>query len=155
MTINWKQIGIFLALMILVVALGNLIFRYIIPIKSVKLNSESMAPTYYKGDVLFYSPLISYNINDIILYKPLIRPQSIVVRIIEENPDGTFKVKGDNPQTNPIPIAQLDQNNLKKEQIIGKISFGTKSYIFYPLVYGIEIILAILLTILISKKIKK
>ncbi len=147
-----KKIIIFIVLMILIIGLANVLFRFVLPIKPVKMISGSMAPTYNAGDVLFYRGSDTYNIDDIIIYKPSSRPQSIVIRIIEENSDGTFKVKGD---ANQATIPALDQNNLKKEQIIGKVSFGTKWFIFYPLSYGIQILIALLLTQLIYSKLKK
>ena len=44
---------------------------------------------------------------------------------------------------------------LVQEQIMGKVLFGANSFIFYLVVYGIEIMFAIILTLVISKKIKK
>ena len=153
MALSLKQVGIFVVLLVLFIVLANLAFQYILPI--LKLNSESMIPTYHKGDVLFYKTSSSYSINDVVVYTSSILPKPIIVRIIEENPDGTFKAKGDNTKTNPSPNARLDQNNLKKEQIMGKVLFGANSFIFYLVVYGIEIMFAIILTLVISKKIKK
>ena len=152
MKINWKQAGIFLILMILFMALANICFKYVLPIKPVKLVSGNMEPTYSKGDILFYTKSGDYKPNDIILHKTRRAPS--VTRIIAINEDGTFEAKGD---ANPVSISStyLDETHIQKEQIIGEISFGISQFIFYPLVYGIEIILAILLTILISKKIKK
>ncbi|MCK5283714.1 MAG: signal peptidase I [Nanoarchaeota archaeon] len=141
--------------MILLIGLANVLFRFVLPIKPIKVISESMAPTYNAGDVIFYSSAKTYNIDDIIIYNPSTRPQSIVVRIIEKNADDTFKVKGDNAKTNPAPIKQLNQEAVKADQIIGKVSFGTKGFIFYPLSYGIQILVAFLLTQLIYSKLKR
>ena len=152
MAVNWKQIGIFLIIMLVLVGLANVTFRYVLPTKPVKLASGNMEPTYSKGDVIFYTQSDNYKVDDIILHETSRAPS--VVRIIEINDDGTFKAKGD---ANPTSISSpgLDETHIPKEKIIGKVSFGTKSFIFYPLVYGIEIIIALLLTILISKKIMK
>ncbi len=147
-----KKIIIFVVLIILIIGLVNVLFRFVLPIKPVKMISRSMAPTYNKGDVLFYSSSDTYNIEDIIIYTPSARPQNIVARIIEENPDGTFKVKGD---ANPSVLPIFDQESLKKEQIVGKVLSGTKWFIFYPLIYIIQIIIALLLTKLIYSKLIK
>jgi|TARA_Y100000294_G_C8507965_1_gene317510 signal peptidase I len=138
--------------MIFLIGLANISFRYVFPTKPVKLASGNMEPTYSKGDVIFYTQSEDYKVDDIILHETSRAPS--VVRIIEINQDGTFKAKGD---ANPTSISRpgLDETRIPNEKIIGKVSFGTKSFVFYPLMYGIEIILALLLTILISKKIKK
>ena len=147
-----KKIVIFIVLMILIMGLTNVLFRFVLPIKPVKMISGSMAPTYNAGDVLFYSGSDTYKVDDIIIYKPSTRPQSIVIRIIEQNLNGTFTVKGD---ANQATMPALDQDNLRKEQILGKVSFGTKWYIFYPISYGIQILIALLLTQLVYSKLKK
>lgn len=146
-----KKIIIFIVLMILLIGLANVLFRFVFHTKPVRMSSGSMAPTYNSGDVLFYRSSFIYKVEDIIIYKPTLRPQNSVVRIIEQNTDGTFKVKGD---ANRLTIPALDQDNLKKEQILGKVSYGTKWYIFYSLLYGIQIIIAFLLTKLIYPRLK-
>mgnify|MGYP006287277503 CR=1 FL=1 len=146
-----KKIITFIVLMVLTIVVANALFRFLLPIKPIKMGSESMAPTYNVEDILFYSKSNTYKVDDIIIYKPTSRPQNIVARIIEQNQDGTFKVKGD---ANRATIPPLDQNNLKEEQIIGKVAFGTNWYVFYPLSYGIQIIIALILTQLIYPKLK-
>jgi signal peptidase I len=153
MKITWKQIGIFLVLLFLIIGLANILFRYVLPITPVKYISSNMEPTYSKGDVLFYSSAETYDVEDVIIYKTK-TPYPGVVRIVGINEDGSFIAKGD-ANLNSINTGYLDETHINKEQIIGKIVFSTKSIIFYPLVYGIEIILAIILTLIISRKIKK
>ena len=147
-----KKIIIFIVLMILIVGLANVLFRFVLPIKPVVLVSGNMEPTHDKGDVLFYGSSNDFKVDDIIIYNTDRNPS--VVRIIEINDDGTYKAKGDN---NPISISRpgMDETKIQKEQIIGKVSFGTKWYIFYPLSYGIQIIIALLLTQFIYSKLKK
>jgi len=147
-----RKILIFVVLLILIIAIANVLFRFVLPIKPVRQVSASMTPTYNKGDILFYSHSDSYVVDDIIIYKPSTRPFNVAIRIIEENPDGTFKVKGDG---NPATIPTLDQDNLGKEQIIGKVIGSTKGFVFYPLTYGIYLIIALLLTKLVDSKLKK
>jgi len=147
-----KKIVIFIVLMILIIGLANVLFRFVLPIKPVVLVSGNMEPTHNRGDVLFYDSSNDFKVDDIIIYKTDRNPS--VVRIIEINDDGTYKAKGDN---NPISISRpgMDETHIQKKQIIGKVSFGTKWYIFYPLSYGIQIIIALLLTQLIYSKLKK
>ena len=146
-----KKIALFIVLLVILIVMGKLINRFVLPLA--KLNSESMYPTYNKGDILFYSKSSPYNVNDVIIFYSS-RRIPIVVRIIEINPDSTYKAKGDNPKTNPVPIKSifLDETRISKEQILGKILFSFNPIIFYVLVYGIEIIIAFLLTKLISAK---
>ena len=147
-----KKIIIFVVLIILIIGLTNVLFEFVLPIKPVKLISGNMEPTYNRGDVLFYIHSNDYKVDDIIIYETG-RALS-VVRIIEINYDGTFKAKGDN-NVMPISRSDIDETHIQKEQIIGKISFGTKWFIFYSLSYGIQIIITLLLTQLIYSKLKR
>jgi signal peptidase len=147
-----KKILIFIVLMILLIGLANVLFRFVLPIKPVILGSESMEPTYTMGDILFYRQSNNYTVNDVIVYT--IGGNSGVARIIELNGDGTYKLKGDH---NPISISSgyMDQTHVKKEQLLGKVSFGNKWFVVYPLLYGVQIIIAVLLTQVIYSKLKK
>lgn len=148
-----KKILIFIVLMILLIALSNVLFRFVLPLKAVRLISDNMAPTYDKGDVLFYSQTNEYVVEDVIISET--SRGTIVTRIIEINDDGTFKAKGDGNAAS-IVSSLVDETHIQKEQIIGKILFGTKWFIFYPILYIIQIIIALILTKLIySKKIDK
>jgi hypothetical protein len=144
-----KKIAIFIILVFFILIIAQVLMNSVLPVKSCitsisvgKLNS---------GDVLFYSESKSYSINDYITYKPASKQVNYIAEIIEINPDGTFKVISG---TNPDPIIQLEQNNLKQEQIIGKVIYSISMYILYPILITIAIILAFVLTHFISKKIK-
>ena len=152
MTISWKQVGIFLIILVIIIGLSNILLRYALPIKTSRLISGNMEPTYQRGDVLFYSGSANYAVNDVVIYVTSRGPSA--VRIIEINEDGTYQAKGD---ANPVPISVsgLDETSIRQEQIMGKVSSGTSPYVFYPLVYGFEIILAVFLTFSLAKKIKK
>ena len=153
--------------MVLFIGLANVLFRFVFPIKPAVLISGNMEPTYNKGDVIFYINSDNYEINDIIMFKshptnP--RVDLIVSRIINissVDQDIKYTTKGDNVKTNPVSINScsangcIDETSIQKDQINGKILFGTKWFIFYPLLYGIQIILALLLTKLIYSKLKK
>ncbi|MBM3304186.1 MAG: signal peptidase I [Candidatus Aenigmarchaeota archaeon] len=63
----------------------------------VAVESNSMVPTFSRGDILF---LVGKNTSelkvwDIIVYSPEGQSVPIVHRIIAMNPDGTFQTKGD------------------------------------------------------------
>ena len=147
MTNIGKKIGIFILILLVLMVLGNIIFRLIIP--TAVIQSNSMAPTYNRWDVLFYRDAEQYNVDDIILYNPSQREWNNVARIIEENPDGTFKVKGD---ANQVSIKYLDQEMLRNEQIIGKVTSIINPFIFFILLYGIQIVIALALTYRLTRK---
>ncbi len=142
-----KQIGIFIVVLVFLIVLMNVLVHFVSPVKPVRFVSWSMEPAYHYGDVLFYQrvPKGNYKVGDVIIYdaEASTAEEQIVVRIIEENDDGTFIVKGD---ANPGTLEHLDQNNLRKEQIIGKVLFGMQWYIYYPVLYLILIIVALLIT---------
>ncbi len=63
----------------------------------VAVESNSMVPTFSRGDILF---LVGKNVSDlkvgdIIVYSPEGQSVPIVHRIIAINPDGSFQTKGD------------------------------------------------------------
>ena len=149
MKFNRNKIVIFSTLMIFLIILFFGLMNFILPVRTSVLSGD--VGDYKNGDVLFYIESESYNVNDSILYTPSSIPSIIVAKIVEKNPDGTFKVIGANPE----PIDDLDQNNLKKEQIMGKVIANITFYIFYPILFAILIILDYFLTIIISKKVNK
>ena len=143
---------IFLGILFLTILFTNIVTAVILPIKPVVLTSESMFPTYQKGEILFYTSYGNYQINDVILYQPPIAINPIIVRIISENPNSTFVVKGDNIDTNPEPITFLDQYNVEINQIEGKVIWASNPLLYYVIIYAVQIVLALYLTILFSIK---
>jgi len=63
----------------------------------VAVESNSMIPTFHKGDILILQgvPPEQLQIGDIIVFSPSPFHTPIVHRIIQINPDGTFQTKGD------------------------------------------------------------
>ncbi len=64
----------------------------------VAVESNSMLPTFAKGDILILqgAPANQIKVGDIIVFSPGPQQTPVVHRVIEENPDGTFQTKGDN-----------------------------------------------------------
>ncbi|MCS4541694.1 MAG: signal peptidase I [Euryarchaeota archaeon] len=89
----------------------------------VAVVSDSMVPTFSKGDLLFVKGVDSKALKegDIIVFKvPLQTP--VVHRLIRINGDGTFTTKGD-ANRDILPF----ERRIHKEQIIGKvISWGDR-----------------------------
>ena len=149
MNLNRNKIVIFLVIIVILRILTFSLTNYLLPVKTSMLSGD--VGRYKNNDILFYTASESYTFNDFILYTPSSKPSTIVAEIVEINPDGTFKVIGINPE----PIEDLDQNNLKKEQIIGKVISSISGYIYYPLSIAMLLILAFIITHFIFKKIKK
>ncbi|MBL7206845.1 MAG: signal peptidase I [Candidatus Aenigmarchaeota archaeon] len=63
----------------------------------VAVESYSMVPTFYKGDILVLQgvPPKDLKVGDIIVFSTKEQPAPIVHRIVEINDDGTFQTKGD------------------------------------------------------------
>ncbi|MBN2101806.1 MAG: signal peptidase I [Candidatus Aenigmarchaeota archaeon] len=82
----------------------------------VAVESNSMIPTFYKGDILILQGVQSPKEADIIVFSVSDRATPIVHRIIELNPDETFQTKGDN-NYGQLPF----EKSISKEQIHGKV----------------------------------
>jgi signal peptidase len=63
----------------------------------VAVESNSMVPTFYRGDILILNGVnaSSLKVGDIIVYSPDGQVVPIVHMIIAINPDGSFQTKGD------------------------------------------------------------
>ncbi len=83
----------------------------------VAVESNSMVPTFYKGDILILQgvPSDQLSVGDIIVFSVPSEDTPIVHRIVEVNPDGTFQTKGD-ANSKSIPY----EKSIKASQIHGK-----------------------------------
>lgn len=86
----------------------------------VAVESNSMVPTFYKGDILILQgvPADQLDVGDIIVFSPPKQDIPVVHRIIDVNPDGTFQTKGD---ANPDQIWY--EKSIKSSQVHGKEIF--------------------------------
>ncbi len=109
----------------------------------VAVESNSMVPTFAKGDILIirgvpnpddYNELLE--IGDVIVFTPPERPIPIVHRLIEKNPDGTFQTRGDANHGQQLPF----EKSISPEEVEGKmvmiipyvgwIKIGITEYLF-------------------------
>ena len=83
----------------------------------VAVESNSMIPTFHKGDILVLQGLPSENlkVGDIIVFSPGQGGTPVVHRITSINPDGTFQTKGD-ANSNQLPF----EKRIESSQIHGK-----------------------------------
>lgn len=113
-TILYIILGIFLAFIIN----QGLAFALHTDLPIVAVQSGSMEPTFYKGDLLVLQGIDpnELKVGDIIVFSYPGGSTPVVHRIIKINPDGTFQTKGDNN------IAQLPfEKRIEPDQIHGKI----------------------------------
>lgn len=112
-TVIYILLGVVLAFFInqgLALALGT-------PMPVVAVESGSMVPTFYRGDILVLQgiPAKDLRVGDIIVFGPEGKSVPVVHRIVEINPDGTFQTKGD------ANIKQLSfEKRITPGQIYGK-----------------------------------
>ncbi len=144
---DWKKIGVFVLIFVVLLGISNVLFRFILPIKAVSLVSRNMEPTYHENDVLFWKLSETYEVNDVVVYKARALAIDSVSRIINLNEDGTFQLKGD---ANPTSI--FVENRVLKQSIKGKVIFSLSPFIFYGLTYGIIFALSFLSVRYIFKK---
>jgi len=121
-TIFYVAIGVFLALGInqgLALALST-------DMPVVAVESNSMIPTFYKGDILIIQGVSDpdlyqdfLEIGDVIVFSPESKAIPIVHRIIDKNPDGTFQTMGDANNGRQLP----SEKRIEPSQIHGKMLF--------------------------------
>ena len=120
-TVFYIAIGIVLALAIN----QGLAFALSTDMPVVAVESNSMVPTFYKGDILIIqgtSPEQYWNslkIKDIIVFSPEGKSTPIVHRLIKKNADGTFQTMGDANNGRQLPF----EKHILPEQIHGKVVF--------------------------------
>ena len=150
MNVAIKKIIIFVIVLLLLNMLSGIAINAM-PTKMLKVISESMAPAYHKGDLVFFKQA-SYNVNNVVVYKPSTREDLIVMaRIVAKNADGTFKVKGDaNTDTNPA----LDQNSVKADQILGKVVGSVNFILLYIVLNSAQLLIAFVVSKLLYAKLK-
>ena len=81
----------------------------------VAVESNSMVPTFAKGDILILQGSSSYDLRDIIVFTPLSGGTPIVHRIIKINDDNTYQTQGD-ANRNQLPF----EKSITLEQIHGE-----------------------------------
>jgi len=121
-TLFYIVVGIFLALGInqgLALALST-------DMPVVAVESNSMVPTFHKGDILIIQGVRNpeeywdfLKVGDIIVFSPEGKSTPIVHRLVKKNADGTFQTMGDANNGKQLPF----EKNIKPSQIHGKMIF--------------------------------
>ena len=84
----------------------------------VAVESGSMEPTFYRGDilVLYGATAEDLDVGDIIVFSPSDEATPVVHRIVDINSDGTFQTKGD-ANSGQLPF----EKSIKYEQVHGEV----------------------------------
>jgi signal peptidase len=103
----------------------------------VAVESNSMIPAFYKGDILILQgvPAEQLGVGDVIVFSPPGQDIPVVHRIIEINPDRTFQTRGDaNPgqiwYEKSIEASQIHGKQIFIIPLLGWIKILTTDYIF-------------------------
>ncbi len=121
-TVMYLVVGILLAFLINL-GLG---FALSTDMPVVAVMSNSMVPTFYKGDMLVLKGVSpdQIRVGDIVVFSPSDYSVPIVHRVVSINPDGTITTKGDaNPSSLPIE-RNIDPNKLHGKVILIIPYFG-------------------------------
>ena len=128
----------------------------------VAVESNSMVPTFYKGDLLVLQgvPPEQLLVGDIIVFVPEGRTIPIVHRIIDKNPDGSFQTKGDaNSQQLPfekrITPDQIHGKEIAIIPFLGWVKIGVTEFILPNAIWAILALLCIYIASSLYKKYKK
>jgi len=120
---RWMDGSIFYVILGVALAFGinwGLAFALNTDMPVVAVESNSMVPTFYKGDILVLqgTPAERLRMGDIIVFSPSPSQTPVVHRIVAVNPDGTFQTKGDN-NNGQLPF----EKSIWATQIHGKAIF--------------------------------
>jgi len=116
----------------------------------VAVESNSMVPVFFKGDILVLNGIkaADYNIGDIIVYSVAGRPVPIVHRVIKINPDGSFQTKGD-ANSGQLDFEQyVDPKNVHGRIVaivpyLGWVKIGIMQYLLPNVILLVIAILAV------------
>lgn len=110
----------------------------------VAVESNSMIPSFYKGDILILQgvPAEQLGVGDVIVFSPPNQEVPVVHRIIEINPDRTFQTRGDaNPgqiwYEKSIKYSQIHGRQVMIIPLLGWIKIITMEFIFPNLIWMI------------------
>jgi len=139
-TVMYVVLGVFLAWLInqgMALALST-------DMPVVAVESNSMVPVFYKGDILILRGVepTNLNIGDIIVYSVDGRGTPVVHRIVKVNPDGSYQTKGDanNGQLNfeyYVPYKNIHGKVVLIIPYLGWVKLGVTQYILPNFVFVI------------------
>jgi signal peptidase len=127
----------------------------------VAVESNSMVPTFYKGDILILQGVRPQQISvgDIIVFSPPGRDTPVVHRVIQLNKDGTFQTKGDAnagqlPFETSIQPGQIHGKEVFIIPYVGWIKLGITDYIIPNILWVAVALLVIGAVVVVPKHLK-
>jgi signal peptidase len=128
----------------------------------VAVESNSMIPTFYKGDILILQgvPTEKLKIGDIVVFSPAGREIPIVHRIIEINSDGSFQTKGDANSgqmafEKHVESSQIHGKSILIVPYVGWVKIGITEYIIPNIGWIVLAAVATYSALIVSKHIKR
>ncbi|MBI4021237.1 MAG: signal peptidase I [Candidatus Aenigmarchaeota archaeon] len=82
----------------------------------VAVESDSMKPTFAKGDILILQGKPNYTLTDIIVFSPSPDTTPVVHRVVAINTDGSYQTKGD-ANANQLPF----EKHIPPSAVHGKV----------------------------------
>jgi signal peptidase len=132
-TILYIILGVVLAF----AANQGLAFALATDMPMVAVESNSMVPTFYRGDILILQgmPAEELGVGDVIVFSPDSRGTPVVHRIVAINPDGTFQTKGDAnsgqlPFEKSIEPSQIHGMSIATVPWLGWVKIGVTGLVF-------------------------
>jgi signal peptidase len=132
-TLGYVVLGILLAF----VANQGLAFALSTDMPMVAVESNSMVPTFNRGDILILQgvPMEELEIGDVIVFSPEGRATPVVHRVIAKNPDGTFQTRGDAnsgqlPFEKSIEPSQIHGRSIAAVPYLGWVKIGATTFLF-------------------------
>jgi signal peptidase len=126
----------------------------------VAVESNSMVPTFYRGDILIIQGAASpqeyqdfVQVGDVIVFTPPGKQIPIVHRVIAKNPDGTFQTRGDANNGQQLPFeksiqpVEIEGKMVLLIPYLGWIKIGVTEYVIPFLIDNILAVIAVLATI--------
>jgi signal peptidase len=126
----------------------------------VAVESNSMVPTFYRGDILIIQGAASpqgyqdfVQVGDVIVFTPPGKQIPIVHRVIAKNPDGTFQTRGDANNGQQLPFEKsIQPGEIEGKMVLlipylGWIKIGMTEYVIPFIAANILAVIAVLATI--------
>ena len=135
---KWMNSSVFYIILGVALAFGinwGLAFALNTDMPVVAVESNSMVPTFYKGDILVLhgTGTGQLKVGDIIVFSPSPEQTPVVHRIVAVNPDGTYQTKGDNnngqlPFEKRIEASQIHGKTILIIPYLGWLKIGLMEY---------------------------
>lgn len=139
---DYKETFIYMAIGVLL-AFGinqGMAFALTTDMPVVAVESYSMVPVFYKGDILVLQGMgpNDYQVGDIIVYTVPGRSVPVVHRVMKINPDGSYQTKGD-ANTGPIDFKDSYGNIIYSEQHIDEENVHGRVVLIVPYLGWVKI----------------